>query len=137
MSEQIENAKKQAEEAAREELHHLSSYQLSAQQQQTLEKEMEGLTALILTQEAQEIFGSILSWYRDLLLLSMGGAVALLSNPDFKDQLEQAVQRGEMKPLDQVIQVIEQANLSLQRSTPLALCLENVFLKLDRIWMRG
>lgn len=133
MSEQVEQTKKQAEEQAKEELHKFSSTHISPQQQHALEKEMEGLTALTLTREAQTIFDIIISWYRDLQVLLLGGNVKLLSNPDFKEELEQAVQRGEFKPLDLVYQVIEEAYLSLQRSTPLSLCLENLFLKLDRI----
>lgn len=133
ISEQVEIAKKQAEESAKEELYKMSSDHLSAQQQHALEKELEGLTALALTQEAQVLFDSILTWYRDLEILLLGGPADQLSNSDFRIELEQAVQRGEFKPLNQVYQAIEKAYLSLQRSTPLALCLENLFLKLDRI----
>jgi DNA polymerase-3 subunit delta' len=133
ISEQVEIAKKQAEESAKEELYKMSSEHLSAQQQHALEKEMEGLTALALTQEAQVLFDTLLAWYRDLELLLLGGPANQLSNSDFSSELEQAVQRGEFKPLEKVYQAIENAYLSLQRSTPLALCLENLFLKLDRI----
>ncbi|MFI0434690.1 MAG: ATP-binding protein [Parachlamydiaceae bacterium] len=133
ISEQVEIARKQVEESAKEELNKMSFAQLSPQQQHALEKEMEGLTALALTREAHITFDTIISWYRDLQVLLLGGEVHDLSNPDLKNQLEQAVQRGEFKPLDQVYRAVEEAYLSLQRSTPLALCLENLFLKLDRI----
>jgi DNA polymerase-3 subunit delta' len=133
ISEQIESAKKQAEEKAKGELYRVPNDQLSVQQQHALEKELEGLTALALTQEAQTIFEWILSWYRDLHLLLLGGSFSHLSNPDFQGELEQAVQRGDFKPLDQVYQAVENAHLALQRSTPLPLCLENLFLKLDRV----
>jgi DNA polymerase-3 subunit delta' len=133
LSEQVEMAKKQAEEAAKEELYKFNADQLSAQQQHSLEKELEGLTALALTQEAQALFEVILSWYRDIHLLLLGGNPNYLANPDFQPALEQAVQRGDFKPLDQVYQAIEEAYLALQRSTPLPLCLENLFLKLDRV----
>lgn len=134
LSEQVELAKKQAEEAAKHELQTLAGYQLSPQQQHALEKEMEGMTALALTQEAQVLFETIASWYRDLQLILLGGDLGLLVNPEFFPQLEQAVQRGEFKPLDQVYEAIEATYLSLQRSTSLTLCMENLFLKLDRIW---
>lgn len=133
ISEQVEIAKKQAEEVAKEELYKVAMDYLSAQQQHALEKELEGLTALALTQEAQAILEHILSWYRDLQLILLGGPSSYLANPDCELELEQAVQRGDFKPLDQVYQAIEHAYLALQRSTPLSLCLENLFLKLDRI----
>ncbi len=133
ISEQVEMAKKQAEEMAKEELYKVSMEHLSVQQQHVLEKELEGLTALALTQEAQVLFEAVLSWYRDLQLILLGGNSTQLTNPDFKVELEQSAQRGDFKPLNQVYQAVEQVHLALQRSTPLSLCLENLFLKLDRI----
>lgn len=131
--EHVEKAKKQAEELAKEELHHTPSDYLTSHQQHALEKELEGLTALALTQEAHILFETVASWYRDLELLLLGGSPKLLSNPEFEAELEQAVQRGEYHSLDQVYQAIEKAHFSLQRSTSLALCMENLFLTLGRI----
>lgn len=133
ISEQVEMTKKHAEEAAKEEINKFSHDGLSPLQQQALEKELEGFTALALSQEAQALFEYVLSWYRDLQLIVLGGDVSYLSNPDFKLELEQAVQRGDFKSLDQVYQAVENAYLSFQRSTSLSLCLETLFLKLDRI----
>lgn len=133
LAEQIEAAKKQVEEAAKEEIFKGYADQLSAVQQQALEKELEGFTSLALTQEAQALFEMVLSWYRDIHLLLLGGPSHLLLNPDFQPHLEQAVQRGDFKSLEQVYQAVEEAHLALQRSTPLSLCLENLFLKLDRV----
>lgn len=133
LSEQVEIAKKKAEETAKEEFLKAYADQLTAQQQNALEKELEGLTAVALTQEAQLIFENILTWYRDLHLLLLGGQPNLLVNSDYQLELEQAVQRGDFKPLDQVYQAVEEAYLALQRSTSLALCLESLFLKLDRV----
>lgn len=133
LSEQIDTAKKHAEEAAKEELYKAYTDQLPAQQQHAFEKELEGLIALALAQEAQALFDHILSWYRDVHLLLLGGHPAHLVNPDFQIEIEQAVQRGDFKPLVQVYQAVEEAYLALQRSTPLPLCLENLFLKLDRV----
>lgn len=133
VGEQVEAIKKQTEIAAQEELCKVPLDQLSAQQQQGLEKELEGLTALTLNQEVQALFEHILSWYRDLHLLLMGGQKSHLVNEDFHVELEQAVQRGDFKPLSQVYQAVEEAYLSFQRSTSFALCLENLFLKLERV----
>jgi DNA polymerase III subunit delta' len=134
VTEQVENAKKQAEEAAKEELYIFSADQLSVQQQHALEKEVEGLTALAMAQEAEALFEVILFWYRDLQLILLGGPSSYLANPDYRAELEQAVQRGEAKSLDQVYRAVENAHLALQRSTSLSLCLETLCLKLDRIW---
>lgn len=130
---QIENAKKNAEDKGKEEFYKTSLESLSAVQQSALEKELEGLTAIAMTREAQALFETILSWYRDLQIINLGGPSYQLMNPDFEEQLGQAMQRGEFRPLNQVCKAVEEAYLALQRSTSLALCLENLFLKLDRI----
>jgi len=129
----IENAKKLAEDKTKEEVYKLSAEHLSARQQAALEKELEGLTALAMSRQAQGVFGCILSWYRDLQLLMLDGSSSYLSNPEFKAELEQALQRGEYKPIDEVCRAVEEAFLALQRSTSLSICLENLFLTLDRI----
>lgn len=131
--EKVEAAKKQAEDHAKEELCQSQGENLSALQKSAIEKELEGMTALALAQEAQAIFELILSWTRDLHVLLLGGRPADLVNPDYLMDLEQAVQRGEVQPLDQVYKAVEEAYLTLQRSTPLSLCLETLLLKLDRI----
>lgn len=132
--EQMERLRKKEEEAAREELMGGISEGISAQQQHALEREIEGRAALVFIQEARVLFEVILSWYRDLDLLLLGGDPAYLINQDFQGQLEQSVQRGDFKPLSEVYQAIKEADLALQRSTPFPLCLENLFLKLDRLY---
>ncbi len=134
ISEWMERGKKQAEEAAREAFMQGVRGEISAQQQHTLEKEIEGRVALLFIQEGRALFERILSWYRDLDLLLVGGNPAHLMNRDFRSQLEQSVQRGDFKPLSEVYRAIEEADLALQRSTPFTLCLENLFLKLDRLY---
>lgn len=130
LAERIETVKKQAEVSAKEELYKMPMDQLSAPQQHAIEKELEGLVSLALTQEAQAVFEYILSWYRDVELLLVGGQPQQLTNEDFYPELEQAIQRGEIKPLHTVYKAVEEANLALQRSTSFALCLENLLLKL-------
>lgn len=133
LSEQVEGVKKHAEESAKGELCQTPTDQLTATQRNTLEKELEGITALVLAQEAQALFEIILSWYRDLQVLLLGGSSSHLANPDYAEYLEQAVQRGEFLPLAQVQQAVEEAYLALQRSTSLAICLETLLLKLGRV----
>lgn len=132
ISEQMEVAKKPGEENAKETEKNYRE-QLTAQERIFFEKEWEGKLALSLAQEAQMAFEVILSWYRDLQVLLLGGPASLLTNFDFQEDLEQAVQRGEFKPLDQVYKAVQEAYLSLQRSTPFSLSLETLLLKLDRV----
>lgn len=133
LGEQVELVRKKTEESAKEELCKVPKDQLTAQHQQVIEKEMEGLISLSMTHEAQALFGHILSWYRDLQILLMGGSASHLVNVDFYEELEQAVQRGEFTPIDQVYRAVEEANLALQRSTSFTHCLENLLLKLERV----
>ena len=133
LSEQVESAKKHAEESAKGELSATQGDQMNAAQRTALEKELEGITALALAQEAKALFEMILSWNRDLQVLLLGGSNSHLTNPDYAEYLEQAVQRGEFLPLAQVQQAVNEAYLSLQRSTSLAICLETLLLKLGHV----
>ncbi|WP_068466494.1 ATP-binding protein [Candidatus Protochlamydia phocaeensis] len=127
---QIEKSRKQAEEAAKEELYKIPADQLSALQQHSLEKELEGLSTMAFIQETQTLFNQFLSWYRDLHVLYHGGARGYLINPDYVPELEQIGQRGNLPAIEQVQKMIDEAQLALQRSTSLQICLENLFLKL-------
>jgi DNA polymerase III subunit delta' len=134
LSEQMEQMRKKTEEAAKAELYQGSTESMSVQQLASLEKEVEAFATLAFFQEARALFESILSWYRDLHLLSIGGPSESLVNRDFQSVLEQVVQIGRIPPIGRVYRAVEEAYLALQRSTPLALCLENLFLKLDRVY---
>jgi DNA polymerase-3 subunit delta' len=131
IGEQVESVKKQAEESAKEELYKIPVDQVSAAQQQILEKELEGLVSLAFMQEAQDVFESVLSWYRDMELLLAGGDTSGLINGDHSHVLEQAVQRGACKPLKQVQVAVEEALLTLRRSTGFTHCFETLLLKLN------
>ena len=131
--EQVERAKTEAEQEAKKGLDEIPSDSFSSQQKTAIEKELEGLSSLVAFQEAQSVFGYILSWYRDLELLVLDCSRSKLLNPDFAGELEEAVKRGDLYSLDKVYQAIEEASLSLQRSTSFSLCLENLFLKLGRV----
>lgn len=128
--EEIESSRKQAEEAAKEELLRVPRDSLSAAQQHSLEKEIEGFSTLALVQEAQALFNQLLAWYRDLHLLQLTANKAYLIHADYIEQLEQAVQRGNLVPIEKVQKAIDEARLALQRSTSFTICLENLFLKL-------
>jgi DNA polymerase-3 subunit delta' len=132
LTEQIEASKKIAEEAIKEELLK-SSDSLSAAQQHQLEKEIEGISTQVFFQEVEILFNQLLSWYRDLHLFHLIPNSSFLIHTDYIQILEQAVQRGNLLPLQFVQKSIDEARLSLQRSTALNICLENLFLKLKWI----
>lgn len=130
---QVEERKKSIEESAKEQFQQIYMDQATPHQQHAIEKEIEGIAALTISQETDQIFEWILSWYRDIHLLLAGGCSSFLMNPELSSEIMQAIQRGEIQPLDKVYQAIEEARSSLQHSMPISLCLENLFLKLDRI----
>lgn len=126
----IEEAKKQTEEMARESFKgDLSN--LSAVQKQSLEKEIEGMMSVKLAGEAHTIFDTILGWYRDLQLIYLNGNRSYLYHPNYETEGEQAVQRGLMLPIEYVLKAIASVRTSLERSTSLDICLENLFLQLN------
>lgn len=129
LADEIESGRKSLEDEAKE-LHKESSENFSALQKSALEKEIEGVSAMALAQEAAALFGVLLSWYRDLSLLQAGGDRRYLINRDYEDALEQAQQTGRELPLERVQKIIEEAQLGLQRSVSLNICLENLLLKL-------
>ncbi len=134
LTEQLETIKKHIEESAKEELYHyLSVENLSAYQHHALEKELEGAVTMGFLRETNALLEHILFWYRDLHLLRLNGQQSYLMNQGYHAQLEQALQRGNLISLEQVQKAIKEAHLSLQRSTALNICLENLFLKLDLI----
>lgn len=104
---------------------------LSAVQLHELEKESDGIGAMQTLKATQTLFDVILGWYRDLQLLYVNGNRKLLFHADFELELEQSLQRGEMLPLETVQKAVNQARLSLERSTSLKLCLETLFLQIN------
>lgn len=105
--------------------------EMSAVQKQALEKEVEGAIAVYATQQAYGLFDVIAGWFRDVQLISVNGNPEYLMHADYKDRCAQALQAGRVAPLEAVQKAIGDARLSLQRSTPIQTCFENLFLKLD------
>ncbi|MEC7839483.1 MAG: AAA family ATPase [Chlamydiota bacterium] len=128
----VDTSKKEVEEQIREELSKgVSEKDMTAAQLQVLKKEVEGAVALRLAHEASNFFNVILSWFRDLHLLYLGGDSRLLINKDYVPEIQKKVIEAEPIPVETVEKVIADARLSLRRSTSLAICLENLFLKLN------
>lgn len=133
LADQVEVSKKLSEEAVKTELYKVPLENLSSYQQHTLEKELEGAVAMSYMNEATALLDVILSWYRDLHLLYVRGAISHLRNPAYEAVLREKIERGNILPLQEVQKMIEEAHLTLQRSTSLNICLENLFLKLHLI----
>lgn len=130
ISEGVELGKQQIEEALRNSMTQAYPDGLNSAQQHSMEKEIDGAMAMRLARDAHAILDLILSWYRDMHLLHVGGNRAYLFHPDFKEEVDQSLQRGGMLPMATVQKAIAQTRLALARSTPLSFCLENLFLQL-------
>lgn len=133
ISEHIEKAKQSIEETLRQSAAERHPSGITSVQQQSIDKEIEGTVAMHLANEAHAAFDIIIGWYRDMHLLQVGGRHELLLHPDALTHTQQALVRGDIVPLETVQAAIAQARLSLERSTSLSSCLENLFLKLNFI----
>lgn len=131
IADQIDESKKQEEELVRSELLKGTFADLTASQQQNLEKEIEGAVAMRQAIHAQALFENILSWYRDMNLLHANGNRAYLINRDFEEEIEQALQQGGLLSIEEAQKAASDATLSLERSTPLNIVLERLFLQLN------
>jgi len=112
-------------------LMHGAKVDLSAAQKQFLEKEVEGAISMHATQEAHALFEIILAWYRDMHLLAVNGNRSYLMHSDYAAACEQALERGTILPIATVQKAVAEARLTLERSTSLQICLENLLLKLN------
>lgn len=127
---QIEADKKEIEEQLRTSLLQEFKDNLSAIQKQNIEKEIEGALATHAAQRAHTFFNYILAWYRDLHMLKVNGDAQYALHPDYLAVSQQYSKSHESLSLEYVQKVISEAQLSLERSTSLNICLENLFLKL-------
>jgi DNA polymerase-3 subunit delta' len=132
IGDRVEESKKSEEELVRLELLRgaTESY-LTSVQKQNLEKEIEGAVSMRQANLAQSLFNVVLSWYRDMHLMLVNGNRAYLVNRDYEQDIEQALQRGEICSLETVQKALSDAMLGVSRSTPLSMCLERLFLSLN------
>lgn len=131
INEHVEARKKLVEDAARLEMSKVPKENLTATQQQVVEKELEGLISMRSVNEAAALFSIVQSWYRDLHLIHVQGNREFLFNRDYISSLEKNVGKGTLLPMEDVEKAIKEVQLALQRSTSLTICLENLFLKLN------
>jgi len=75
-----------------------------------------------------ELFEAVLSWHRDLHLLREGAPSQLLAFPDHLSSLERTLERGNIVPLQLLLDKTEKAHLAIDRSGSLATTLESLCL---------
>jgi DNA polymerase III subunit delta' len=132
VSSQIDLAKKETEKAIREDLLLGSSMDdMSATQKNAVNKEVEGAIAMRQVHGAHELLDIVLTWYRDVQLLYLGGDNRYIINKDYEPTMQEMAIAAEPIPLENVQQMVKDARSSLARSTSLPICLENLFLKLN------
>ncbi len=127
----IETSKKEIEGDVRTLLMRGAGTDLSATQKQSIEKEIEGAVSMHATQEAHALLEVLLAWYRDMHLMQENGELAYLMHTDSIAACEHAFKAGGIQPLESVQKTIADARLSIERSTSLNICFENLFLKLN------
>lgn len=122
---------KDVEDSAKEQISKGYTEKLSAVQKEAFDKEIEGTIALYQNYEVQIFFGIIISWFRDLHLLRLKGNENLMFNPDRIEQAKMMAAQREPLSLEYVLESIKDVKTSFSRSTPLQICLETLFLKLN------
>lgn len=128
----VEKEKQEAETQMREQMKEAFKSDLTAVQAHAIEKEVEGIMATKLSERANEIFSSILHWYRDLHLLHVNGKKEYLVHHDYEKVLVQVLQRGHIPTMEAVQKFVGDAQLALKRSMPFKSCLEVLLLELAR-----
>lgn len=131
LSEALERLKQDIEEQHREALAPSGIEELTAMQRAELQKEVDGAATLRFRGEVEALLGECYAWFRDLHLLQVGGPVHCLHHQDQKEALVTVLQKAQLKPLDVVSRAVEEARISLARSTPIRDLLEAFLLKLD------
>ncbi|MBA3237401.1 MAG: AAA family ATPase [Parachlamydiaceae bacterium] len=132
LAELIEESMKHAETTSKEELLKAYCDKPTPTQKEGMEKEIDGIVAMCLMNEAEAFFDILLTWFRDLHLLKLNGNTKYLYNGDRLEALQKAV-KNPVTPLEDLLGAVKATKLSLARSTPLHLCLENLFLRLEMI----
>lgn len=126
----VEEDKKDTEKKNREiQAAHSAISDMPALQRHILEREVEGAVTMRRNVQSHALFEMVLQWIRDLHVTAIVGKSPMLFYPDAFPALEQAAKRGNLPPLEEALQAAADARLALERSTSLALCMENLLLR--------
>lgn len=104
--------------------------ELTALQQNQLDKEKAGVGAVKYFQQTASLLEQLAAWYRDMQLLFFKGETGALWHEGHKDSLLRSLQCGYYRELDLVLASVQEALSSIQRSTPLQNALETLFLRI-------
>lgn len=104
---------------------------ISALQKQSIEKLHEGEMATEYLYHINKLFEKIAGWYRDLILTRYHASLENLYHKNQKENLKQAVQKGAIRDLNLVLDILKDATEAINRSSPIQSCLETVFLRLQ------
>jgi DNA polymerase-3 subunit delta' len=80
-----------------------------------------------------DLFNVWQTWYRDLLVIKVGGAEGLLMNQDFSNKLKKTAGSFTIEALMESLQILEKAQRDLFESHNLGLTIENSVLALKRL----
>lgn len=128
LGELMEKDQKPLEEKLRQEVDEKYPGGVSSVQQHAFDQEIAGALALHAARKMDVLFDLIVAWYRDLHLLQVNGEGIHLYHKEYTEQLVQVMQRGNLRPLDNLLHSISDARLAFARFMPLPLILENLFL---------
>lgn len=106
---------------------------LSAKQRQEMEKQAEGLSTVEFLRESKGILLALLYFFRDLHVIYHGGQESFLAYRENACKLFDLATAKEPIPIEKVEAAVAESMTALERSTPLAACLENLFLKLKLV----
>lgn len=126
LQQELEGRKKAYESALKDE-YGASLKEFTSSQKELVEQEIEGALSVAYFRDVFELLTLIQSFYRDLVAIGCQ-APLLLSHK--KEALETSYNLGQSVPLDRLERLLEQARVSLERSTPIQFVLESLFLQI-------
>lgn len=103
---------------------------MTALHKESVTKTIDGAVALHASQRADDLLHVVLAWYRDMHVVFEKGDAAHVMHKEYLAAIEQAIQRGCMRPLEVVEKAVADTRLALARSISLGQALETLFLRL-------
>jgi len=131
IAEIVTASSKEVEDSAKDKAAKEYVEKLTVAQKDAVDKEVEGKIALYQNNEVGILFDITISWFRDLQLLRLNGNENFVFNYDRLEQAKARALQNEPLPIEFVLDIIKDIKISFSRSTPLQMCIETLFLKLN------
>ena len=106
---------------------------VTASQMAEWERGQEGKLKKLLQSLVKALLDTAFLWFRDLQCLRYSGKSAEIALTAYREPLINALERGEIAPLEKMEALVAEAFLSFDRTTPLSHLFESFFLKLSRL----